>query len=50
MKRPTPPPDDLDTLVALCLELHERRGPQAVDTELANRPAYSDLVRERLGG
>ena len=48
MKRPTPPPDDLDNVVALCLELYERRGPQAVDAELSNRPGYSDLVRERL--
>jgi serine/threonine protein kinase/tetratricopeptide (TPR) repeat protein len=48
MKRPTPSPENVEQLIALCLELREARGPQAVDDVLVQHPDSADLVRERL--
>jgi len=48
MKRPTPPPDQVRSLVARCLELFERRGARAVDGFLERHTDASAQVRERL--
>ena len=48
MKRPTPPPADLEDLIAVCLELYEGRGAGAVDEVLHEHPDSADLIRERL--
>ncbi len=51
MKLPTPRPDgseNLEGLIARCLELYEGRGAGAVDELLASRPDSADIVRERL--
>jgi tetratricopeptide (TPR) repeat protein len=48
MKRPTPSPDNVRELIALCLQLREERGPRAVDEVLRRHPESSERVRARL--
>jgi len=47
MKQPTNSPQ-VERLIAVCLELYEGSGPQAVDALLASHPDSSALVRDRL--
>ena len=48
MKSVTPPPDRLESLIALCLEVFEQQGPDAVEEVLRENAPYAAAVRERL--